>query len=191
MPRAPSAGRRIPARRGSSRRCPHRALGWRRRPAGDLLALGVRDEGADVGGGSNGSPTTRSAMAWLKRSRNSSASSSTTMKRLDAMHDCPLLMQRRLGAIGTAAEVGRRQHQERIRAASSSTDFLSASPAARRRPGRRLAAGQVTAAIRPSAMILATEPEPTSRVVKAPSGTRRAGRGLRAKGQTAARWRRA
>ena len=53
--------------------------------------------------GSKGSPTTSSSMAAVKRSRNSSATSPTTMNRLAAMHDCPLFCTRAVTAVRTHA----------------------------------------------------------------------------------------
>ena len=58
--------------------------------------------------GSKGSPTTSASIASMKRASNSSATSSTTMNRLAAMHDCPLFCTRAVTAVRThGLEVGR------------------------------------------------------------------------------------
>ena len=94
------------------------------------------------------------------------------MKRLAAMHDCPLLMMRALTAVATAR--GRSALARTMNASlppSSSTLFLMLRPAApaMSRPAPSLPV-TVTAATRSSAMIAATRSDPTSSVWNTPAG---------------------
>ncbi len=70
-------------------------------------------------------------MASVKRCRNSSATSSTTMNRLAAMHDCPLFWTRAVTAVRTAASRSAVAVTTKgSEPPSSSTVFFSARPAA-------------------------------------------------------------
>ena len=122
--------------------------------------------------GSKGSPTTSASIASMKRDSNSSATASTTMKRLAAMQDWPLFCTRAVTAVRTAAS--RSAEASTMKGSeppSSSTVFLRASPAA---AATDMPAGSlpvsVTAAMRGSWMSAATSSDGTKRLVKTPSG---------------------
>ena len=108
--------------------------------------------------GLSGSPTTRAFIASTKRSMNSSAIGSTTMKRLAAMQDCPLLSRREVTPVDTAA--ARSADSSTMNGSdppSSSTLLLSMRPAvAATEPPARSLPVSVTAAIRGSSMTAAT-----------------------------------
>ena len=121
---------------------------------------------------SKGSPTTSASIASVKRARNSSAISSTTMKRLAAMHDCPLFCTRAVTAVRTVDSMsadGRTMNGSEP--PSSSTLFFSAPPAAEptEMPARSLPV-RVTAAIRGSSISAATSLDSTNKLVNTPSG---------------------
>ena len=81
--------------------------------------------------GSKGSPTTRVSIDSMKRDSNSSATASTTMNRLAAMHDWPLFCTRAVTAVRTASSRSALASTTKgSDPPSSSTVFFSASPAA-------------------------------------------------------------
>ncbi len=111
-------------------------------------------------------------MASVKRRRNSSATASTTMKRLAAMHDWPLFCTRALTAVCTvASRSAEGSTMNGSEPPSSRTLFFSACPAvaATDMPALSLPV-RVTAATRGSSMIAATSLLSTKRLLKAPSG---------------------
>ena len=82
--------------------------------------------------GSKGSPTTSASIAAVKRSRNSSCTSSTTMNRLAAMHDCPLFCTRAVTAVRThASRSAEGKHDEGVRAAELEHALLQRVPGGR------------------------------------------------------------
>ncbi len=119
-----------------------------------------------------GSPTFRSETAWQNAASNSSATSSTTMKRLAEMQLCPLFWlrdrQATRAAAATSASASTTKGSE---PPSSRTDFFSTDPAtsATLAPAASLPV-RVTAATRRSRRTRATASDPTSRVWNTPDG---------------------
>ena len=102
-----------------------------------------------------GSPVGTAAIAATNCSMNSSARSRTTMKRLEAMQDCPLFWMRAVTASGTVASMSAElATMNGSEPPNSSTDFFRCWPAisATERPARSEPVS-VTAAMRGSAMM--------------------------------------
>ena len=88
--------------------------------------------------GSKGSPTTSASIAVDEAGQELVATSSTTMNRLAAMHDCPLFCTRALTAVRT--QVSRSAEGSTMNGSeppSSSTLFFSGGPAAEATEFRR------------------------------------------------------
>ena len=122
--------------------------------------------------GSIGSPTLSACIFAVKPRSNASATPSDTMKRLAAMHDCPLLTTRALTAVSIAADMSALGiTMNGSLPPSSRTVFLICRPAAAAmwRPACSLPVSD-TAATRGSSRTRCTWPGGISRVWKAPSG---------------------
>ena len=103
---------------------------------------------------------------------NSSARSATTMKRLAAMHDCPLFCTRPVTAIGMVRSMSADEAMMKgSEPPSSRTHFLRTDPAAAATDWPAASEPvRVTAAIRGSAITSATREPGTKRFTKQPSG---------------------